>query len=152
MVVSSLRDSDRLAILESLFGILLKCNEPEMLDGLESSRAAPSRPMAKKPPKSTKTEPTEEVPGQSERLKRLRRAYGFETSTAFAAFLDISVQRWNAFENGAPLSREIAFLLVRKFSGLSLDWLYFGKTEALPLELVRRLGLLDPPPGKRTTA
>ena len=122
-----------------------------MLDGLESLTEAPSLAMAKKVSKSTKREPVDELPGQSERLKRLRTAHGFATSTAFAAFLDVSVQRWNAFENGAPLSREVAFLLVRKISGLSLDWLYFGKTEGLPLELARRLGVLDPP-GKRTTA
>jgi DNA-binding XRE family transcriptional regulator len=120
-----------------------------MLDGLESSRIAPSVTMVKKVSKSTKPEP-EEVPGQSERLRRLRKAFGFDTSTAFAAAIDVSVQRWNAFENGAPLSREVAFIVVRKFSGLSLDWLYFGKTEALPLELARRLGELDPP-GKRKT-
>ena len=122
-----------------------------MLDGLESIADAPSRLMARKASKGTKADPAEEVPGQSERLKRLRKSHGFETSTAFAAFLDISVQRWNAFENGAPLSREVAFLLVKKISGLSLDWLYFGKTEALPLELARRLGALDPS-GKRNTA
>jgi hypothetical protein len=106
--------------------------------------------MAKKASKSTKAEPAEEIPGQADRLKRLRKAYGFETSTAFAKFLDIGYVRWNAFENGAPLSREVAFLLVRKFSGVSLDWLYFGKTDAMPLELLRRLGELDPP-GKRRT-
>ena len=105
--------------------------------------------MAKKVSKGTKTEPSE-VLGQSERLRRLRLSHGFATSTAFATFLGISVQRWNAFENGAPLSREVAFLLVRKFSGLSLDWLYFGRTEALPLELARRLGVLGPP-GNRST-
>jgi hypothetical protein len=121
-----------------------------MLDGLESARAAPSPSMVKKVTKSTKPEPGEEIPGQSERLKRLRLAYDYKTSTAFAAFLDVSVQRWNAFENGAPLSREVAFRLVQKISGLSLDWLYFGKTEALPLELARRLGELGPP-GKRTS-
>lgn len=121
-----------------------------MLDGLESVRLAPSAGMAKKSTRTTKPEPFEEVPGQSDRLKRLRKAYDFDTSTAFAAHLGISVQRWNAFENGAPLSREVAFKLVQKFSGLSLDWLYFGKTEALPLELARRLGELGPP-GKRSS-
>ena len=113
-----------------------------MFDSLESSSAALSGAMAKKIGKSAKPELFEEVPGQSERLKRLRAALSFDTSTAFAAFLNISVQRWNAYENGAPLSREVAFRLVQKISGLSLDWLYFGKTEALPLELARRLGEL----------
>lgn len=118
-------------------------NETEMLGSPESFVSASFRPMAKKGRPATKPERIEEIPGQAERLKRLRTAYGFETSTAFAAFLNIGFQRWNAFENGAPLSREVAFLLVRRFSGLSLDWLYFGRTEALPLELARRLGELD---------
>lgn len=120
-----------------------------MLDSAESHGTSSFGAMAKKAAKSTKPEPAEEIPGQAERLKRLRSAHGFATSTAFAAFLGIGFQRWNAFENGAPLSREVAFRLVRKFSGLSLDWLYFGKTEALPIELARRLGELDPPGNRR---
>lgn len=98
--------------------------------------------MEKKPRGRTKRELAEQVPGQIDRLKRLRMAYGFETSTAFAAHLGIGYQRWNAFENGFPLSREVAFVLVKKFPGVSLDWLYFGKIDALPLELARRLGEL----------
>jgi transcriptional regulator with XRE-family HTH domain len=106
--------------------------------------------MAKKARPATKPERVEEIPGQSDRLKRLRKAYGFETSSAFAAFLDIGLQRWNAFENGSPLSREVVFLLVRKFAGLTSDWLYFGRTDGLPLEVARRLGEFAPP-GKRTS-
>lgn len=120
-----------------------------MLDSNETVWPACSRPMAKKTRPATKPERAEEIPGQSDRLKRLRKAFGFETSTAFAAHLEIGLQRWNAFENGAPLSREVVFLLVRRF-GVSSDWLYFGKIDALPLELARRLGELVPP-GKRTT-
>ncbi len=121
-----------------------------MLDSAESPATASFGRMAKKQSKSTKAAPYEEVPGQVERLKRLRKAFGFETATAFAAFLEIGYVRYNAFERGSPLSREVAFRLVRKISGLSLDWLYFGKTEALPLELARRLGELAPP-GKRSS-
>ena len=121
-----------------------------MLDSAESHQLASFGAMARKSSKGTKPERYEEVPGQAERLKRLRKAHGFETSTAFAAFLDIGYVRYNAFENGAPLSRDVVFRLVKKISGLSVDWLYFGKTEALPLELARRLGELGPP-GKRST-
>ena len=63
--------------------------------------------------------------------------------------MNIGYQRWNAFENDFPLSREVAFMLAKRF-GVSLDWLYFGKIEALPTELARRLGELDAP-GKRRT-
>jgi hypothetical protein len=91
----------------------------------------------------------ESIPGQADRLVRLRQAYEFKTAVSFANFLGISNQRYNAFENGYPLSREVAFLLVKKFPGISLDWLYFGRNEALSLELARRLGELSP--GKRNT-
>lgn len=91
----------------------------------------------------------QKLAGQGDRLRRLRTAFGFETSTAFALYLDIGFQRWNAFENDFPLSREVAFALVKKF-GVSLDWLYLGRIDALPTELARRLGELDPP-GKGKT-
>lgn len=121
-----------------------------MLDSREPAGTASSGAMAKKGRPATKPERAEVIPGQADRLQRLRKAYGFETSTAFAAFLGIGLQRWNAFENGSPLSREVVFLLVRKFAGLTSDWLYFARTDGLPLELARRLGEFVPP-GKRTT-
>ncbi len=123
-----------------------------MLDSIESSGAAPFRPMVKKPQKpNPKGDLVEEVPGQADRLRRLRAAIGYETATGFAVFLDIGIQRYNNFENGTPLSREIAFRLVQKVPGLTLDWLYFGKADGLPIELARRLGVFDGP-GKRNTA
>jgi hypothetical protein len=85
------------------------------------------------------------------RLIRLRESLGYETSAAFASFLGTSAQRWNNLENGLPLSKDMAFTLVRKIPGLTLDWLYFEKADGLPLELARRLGALGEP-GKGTTA
>jgi transcriptional regulator with XRE-family HTH domain len=106
--------------------------------------------MAKKNTSATSERAArQKLAGQGDRLRRLRMAYGFETSTAFAAHLGIGFQRWNAFENDFPLSREVAFTLVKRF-GVSLDWLYLGKIEALPTELLRRLGEV-PSPGKRRT-
>ena len=94
----------------------------------------------------------EAIPGQSERLIRLRTALGYETAIGFAAFLGILQQRYSAFENGSPLSREVVFRLVQRVPGLTSDWLYFGNPAGLPLDLARRLGEAGPPPGKRTTA
>lgn len=94
--------------------------------------------------------PEEPIEGQSQRLKRLREMLGFDTSLAFANFLDISAQRYNHFENGKPLSREVAFRLVQRVPGLTLDWLYFGKASGLPIELAKQLGEFQLP-GKRTT-
>jgi len=77
------------------------------------------------------------------RARVLREAMGYDSAIAFAAFLGVSPQRWNNVEVGYPLSRDMAFLLVSKVPGLSLDWLYFGRADGLPLELARRLGALE---------
>jgi hypothetical protein len=77
------------------------------------------------------------------RARVLREALGYQTSAAFAAFLGVSAQRWNNVETGLPLSRDMAFLLVNKVPGLSLDWIYFGRAAGLPLELAKRLGVFD---------
>lgn len=88
----------------------------------------------------------------SERVRRLRLAMGYESQGSFAALLGLSAPRWNNVENGLPMSRDIAFRLVQKCPGLTLDWLYFGKPDGLPLELARRLGELPSGAGKRTSA
>lgn len=87
----------------------------------------------------------------AERLLRLRLAMGYESQGAFAALLGMSPPRWNNVEKGLPLSRDIAFRLVQTIPGLTLDWLYFGKPDGLPLELLRRLGELPANTGKRTS-
>ncbi len=123
-----------------------------MLDSFESQPAAISRGMVKKKSSSPASRMPAELEEQAERLKRLREMLGFDTSASFATgFLHISAQRWNHFENGKPLSREIVFQLVRSVPGLTSDWLYFGNADGLPVALARRLGELGPP-GKRTTA
>lgn len=113
-----------------------------MLDSIESVRPARSCPMAKAGSKKTKaTEAGDIVAGQGDRLKRLRETLGYMTATAFADFLEIGITRYHPFEKGVPLSRDVAFRIVRRVPGMSLDWLYFGKPEGLPLELARRLGV-----------
>jgi hypothetical protein len=105
--------------------------------------------MATKKSKAGKPKPATDE-GQAERLVRLREALGYPTATAFAKFLDVGQQRWANFENGFPLSREIIIRLVQSVPGLTSDWLYFGKSGGLPVDLARLLGELGPP-GKRTT-
>lgn len=77
------------------------------------------------------------------RMRRLRESLGYETALAFSAFLGVSPQRWGNVETGMPLSNQLALLLVRKVPGLTLDWLYLGKADGLPLEMARRLGEID---------
>ena len=87
----------------------------------------------------------------AQRVRRLREAMGYDSPGSFAALLGYSPQRWGNVENGVPLSRDVAFKLVQIVPGLTLDWLYFGKPDGLPMELARRLGELPPGPGKRTS-
>src|SRR4051794_19375890 len=110
-----------------------------MFVSVESAGRAPSPAMPKKPSKPAKAKPAPDS-DQAERLVRLRKALGYPTASAFAKFLGIGQQRWANFENGFPLSREVIFLLVRSVPGLTSDWLYFGKSDGLPVDLARRLG------------
>lgn len=77
---------------------------------------------------------------RADRATRLRKACNYDTQVAFADFLGVSTQRWNNVEVGFPIRTDMAILLVRKVPGLTLDWLYLGKPDGLPLELARRLG------------
>lgn len=80
-----------------------------------------------------------EIPGTAERLKALRQFVAGDNQTLFATRMGIEVKRWNNFERGSPLSKEIAILLVTKVPGLTLDWLYLGIESGLPIALQREL-------------
>ena len=58
---------------------------------------------------------------------------------AFANFLGVDRGRWNNVECGAPLSKEMALRIVRKFPGVTLDWLFLGRPEGLTAEMARAL-------------
>lgn len=75
----------------------------------------------------------------SERLKLLRKVVSGDNQTAFSARLGIEVKRWNNFERGSPLSKEVAFLIVKKFPNVTLDWLWLGRTDGLPVRFQREL-------------
>lgn len=93
-----------------------------------------------KKPESRRPEAVGRDADTARRLRHLRETLGYNTAKSFAEFLGLGNQRWNNVENGAPLSKEIGFKLVQKVPGLTLDWLYFGKPDGLPLELARSLG------------
>ncbi len=73
------------------------------------------------------------------RLRLLRRTLGYEHAKDFAQFLNISDSRWNNLENDYPVRMDVALLLCHRVSGLSLDWIYFGRTDGLSVGLDRRL-------------
>lgn len=73
----------------------------------------------------------------SERLKILRKAVSGESQTAFAARLGIETKRWNNLEREHPLSKEVAFLIVKKFPDVTLDWLWLGNENGLSVKRQR---------------
>lgn len=75
----------------------------------------------------------------ADRLRLLRQVVSGESQTAFAARLGIDVKRWNNFERESPLSKEVAFLIVKKFPDVTLDWLFLGNEGGLPVRFQREL-------------
>jgi hypothetical protein len=84
----------------------------------------------------------DEDPAVAERLRRLRLVFAGDNQAAFARWVDVPPSRWNMVEHGAPLSKQLAFQLRRKITGLSLDWLFFGDAGGLSVQLAKRLDLL----------
>lgn len=97
--------------------------------------------MAKTPKPSENSE-------VARRLTILRLAVAGGSQTSFAQQVGIEVKRWNNFERGLPLSKDVAFSLVRKFPGLTLDWLFLGIEDGLPVKFQRELAEA----GKSTTS
>jgi hypothetical protein len=80
---------------------------------------------------------------ESKRARRLREAMSFTgrgAQQAFANFLGVDRGRWNNVECGAPLSKEMALRIVRKFPGVTLDWLFLGIAAGYALTLRLRYG------------
>lgn len=57
----------------------------------------------------------------------------------FAATIGIEYKRWNNFERGYPLPRDMAIHLVKAVHGLTLDWIYLGREDGLSIALQRAL-------------
>jgi transcriptional regulator with XRE-family HTH domain len=83
---------------------------------------------------------------ESKRARRLREAMGFNGrggQQKFAELLGVERGRWNNVECGAPLGKEMAVRIVRKFPGVTLDWLILGKPEGLTVEMAHALGGIE---------
>jgi hypothetical protein len=76
----------------------------------------------------------------------LREAMGYigrRSKSAFAEYIGIELQVWSNVEAGHPLSKNVAFLLVAKCPGMTLDWLFLGRTGGLTLHMFKRLEGVD---------
>ena len=57
----------------------------------------------------------------------------------FATRIGIEYRRWNNFERGYPISRDMAVHLTRSIPGLTTDWLFLGREDGLATKLQREL-------------
>ena len=73
-----------------------------------------------------------------QRLEQARIVLG-KKHVEMARVADASPQAWNNYTKGArPLALEGAILLCNRY-GLTLDWIYRGRTEGLPHSLADKL-------------
>ena len=82
-------------------------------------------------------------PAVARRLQLIERYSGIRTGKAFAADLGILDSRWSNMKHGMPLTYEVAEKIVRRYPGITLDWLWLGNPGGLPVQLQRRLAELD---------
>lgn len=110
---------------------ILEFKEPKMFLGEIFWKRAILRAM-----EATRADSKEAV---AARLRLLRQVVAGGNQTAFAARLGIEVKRWNNFERGSPLSKEVAILIVQKFPDITLDWLFLGRSDGLTVKRQREL-------------
>jgi hypothetical protein len=78
------------------------------------------------------------------RVRLLRQSFTGDNASKFAKdFAQCSPARWSNFECGYPLSKNIAFTLVKKIPGLSLDWLWHGERRGLTFDVLTRLDEME---------
>lgn len=96
--------------------------------------------MARKAPKYSDTDPV------ARRLRILRHhVVGSEhgSQARFAAQVGIEYRSWNNYESGWPLPRDAAIRLAKSINGLTLDWIYLGRDNTLPMSLYRDLAAAE---------
>ena len=64
---------------------------------------------------------------------------GHGSQMTFASRMGIEHRRWNNFERAFPMPRDMAIHLVKAIHGLTLDWIYLGRKDGLPMRLQREL-------------
>jgi hypothetical protein len=79
------------------------------------------------------------------RLRRLQEAIEGADRGATARMarrVGVSIQRWNNVTRGLPLGMDLTRRLVTRFPGLTTDWLWFGRTDGMSVEMAKALGLV----------
>ena len=78
-----------------------------------------------------------DVDAYKRRLRIMREILAGANQTEFAKLLGVDFKRWSNYERGYPLPREVAFLIDERFPGMSIEWLWYGRTTALSFEKFR---------------
>lgn len=89
------------------------------------------------------------------RMKAVRYMVAGDNQTLFAKKIGIEVKRWNNFERGSPVSKDVAIHLVQKVPGLTTDWLFLGREDGLTRARLQELHdalRAVAPVGKSTTS
>lgn len=73
------------------------------------------------------------------RVCLIREIVSGDSQRDFAVKIGIDMKRWNNFERGFPVPRDVAFILVEKLPGMSVDWLWFGWEKNLSPEWRRKI-------------
>lgn len=86
-------------------------------------------------------DPNETDEAVASRLRLLRRVMKPDANMKQYAevFLKVSYTRYFNAENGSPLGRDLASLIRKKIPGITTDWLYYGDTCGVHLELLQAL-------------
>lgn len=74
------------------------------------------------------------------RLQAVLEGAGRGKDVRMAVRLGVSLQRWhNIVHGGQSLSLSLALLIVERCPGVSLDWLFLGRTQGLSHKMARSL-------------
>jgi transcriptional regulator with XRE-family HTH domain len=85
-----------------------------------------------------------DVKGYQNRLRMLREIVtNGGTQQELADKLEIPMKRWNNYERGYPVPREVAFLLKKTFPDVSVEWLWFGMTGNLSSAFLEKIKELE---------
>lgn len=73
------------------------------------------------------------------RLKVMRMIISGENQEQFANRIGIEPKRWNNYEQGYPISREVALMLLHKCPQVSIEWLWLGTKRGLGEDFRRKV-------------
>jgi transcriptional regulator with XRE-family HTH domain len=92
--------------------------------------------MIRRVPKADALESDEAI---AARIVLLREALGYENAADFARRLGITQQRLSNWENNRPALPHQGARMIRRVTGATLDWLYFGVENGLPRDVAEAL-------------